>query len=171
VVTRNRRFAGPKRANQWVISHNESLIGAAGAPVIVEDLTADYETALGRIQTNTTVTAIRAYFGATASATPPTANGFVSIGIGFVNTNVTAAEIPDPLNDDFDWLFHSILPVVQGLATGDYAWGKGTEPLEINNRSQRKLRQAFSKLVVVARQDSNQNLNIVYGGRTLWKLP
>ena len=166
-----RQYPPSNRANQWIISHDESLIGAAGAPVIISDLTADYEAALGRVQNNSTVTAIRGRLGLTASATPPTANGFTAAGIAFVNTNVTAAEVPDPLDDNYDWIWHDISPVVQGLATGDYAWGKGTPPVMIYNKSQRKMRESFSKLVLVARQDSNQNLNVVFSCRTLWKLP
>ena len=166
------RGSSQRRTRQWIETHDEAVINS-GFVNIISDLTADYEAALGRTQAGATVMTIRGFVAAEAAATPPTAPDIISFGICFIPENLAsgAAGLPDPRTENYDWIWHQHAPSVQGLAQGDYLWGKGTEPIWFHNKSMRKQRETFSKLVLIARHDNGQSVNVQTGLRALWALP
>ena len=166
------RTRTPRKDRQWIISEVSSTIqDGIGTPILAHDFTADFDSAMGRTQSQVTVSNIRGHLCMTATATPPTANGIWAAGIAWMPESILASQLPSPITDDYDWIWHNIGGSTQGLATGDYLWGKGVDGLIINNRSMRKQRDAFSKLVLVTASATGQNANVFGGFRILYLLP
>ena len=169
---RNFRSSAPRRQRQWIIFDDEEVLNS-NIKTIVHDFTADYDAALERGQTGATVMAIRGQLSVMASATVPTAPDRLAAGIAWVPEGSVSNSVglPSPLADNYDWIWHTMMPVKQGLATGDQLWGAGTMPVIIHNKSMRKQPSAFSKLVLVVIQVSGQTANTIANGRVLWALP
>jgi len=142
-----------------------------GTPLELIDLTADFDSSLGRTQSKVTVSNIRGTVSLTSGATPSTAGGVWAAGIAWVPNSITTGGLPDPLSEDYDWMWHNIGVAVQGTAQGDYIYGSGTEPIILNNRSMRKQPDQFSKLLLIVSCATGQNVSVNAALRTLYLLP
>ena len=134
-------------------------------------LTADFETKLGHNSYDVTVMAIRGTLVPFAAATPPTdVPGEGAAGICWVPEDTAVTDFPDPLEDDYDWIWHSFFALGgYGIApTNNVALAP---PAEINNRSMRKQREGGSKLVIAVHSDVNQNVDWAGGVRVLYAMP
>ena len=160
-----------RRARQWVISDIDSANLATTATQLVRNMSSDYESALGRTPANVTVLAIRGTISTTIGASVASNNSKLAYGIAWIPEGlVTVAELPNPLTDDYDWIWRETV-FKSGGTSGDQITGPGTLPIIINNKSMRRQRETVSKLCLIARWDGDQSVNRVANIRTLYAMP
>jgi len=170
--TRFRRPSGVRKERQWILSQGDSVSVDATGPFILDDLTADYEAEIGMSPNNLSVLAIHGSIGAFAGATPPTSVGRTAFGIAWVPEGlVTKAELPDPLDDDYDWFFHRLWVNGRGLAANDPVWKDPGGAIPYSNKTGRKQRENHSKLVAIISTSANQTITCQTSNRVLYALP
>ncbi len=116
---------------------------------------------------------------ATAETTPVASNGLVGLGIAVVDRD--QSNVPDPLTDDFDWiwlyrspsLFTS--PADQPASAAWLLFPESASSIFINNRSMRKMKQNHLELVLIGQHNDgfagNHEPAVTGYLRTLIKLP
>ena len=160
-----------RRERQFIISVGNSATLGGTNPLIVNDITAAYEAELALTMSNITVAALYGSFKANSTATQWTGAADLALGMAFIpESMVTAAELPDPLLDDYDWIMHRIWCGMPPSATNQPFWDINGGVVAIENHSSRKQRENHSRLVVIARSNANQSLSVQFSARALFVL-
>ena len=160
-----------RKQRQWVTSDIDSNALAATATQLVRNMSSDFETVLGRTSASVTVAAIKGRIHTTNGATVASNNSKLAYGIAWLPENLTTvAEIPNPLTDDYDWIWREVVFKAEGVS-GDQVTGQGTDSILVDSQSMRRQRQTNNKLCLIARWDGNQSVNRVANLRTLYLLP
>ena len=164
---------GTRKTRQWVTSDIDSNVLAAGATQIIRNMTTDFETVMGRNSASVTVLAMKGTIqlthGSTSSGPFPTKNAF---GIAWIPENlVTVAEVPNPLDEDYDWIWREVVYGVGPHTSGNPLLGEGFPGIKVDSRSMRRQQQTSSKLCLIGRAEGAASINRIGNIRTLYALP
>ena len=158
-----------RRPRQWIISSIQSASFGSGTTQILHDLTSDFDTEMEKQAANLTALAIRGNLGIYAGASATTNPGQMAVGVAWIPEGlVTAGELPNPLTDDYDWMYHFGAPVGVIPARAGFR-GEGADPyVHFDQGGSRKQRENHSKLVVIGFQNTTSTFTKIGVARTLY---
>ena len=170
-MTNRRTFVRrPRRAVRWVLGGSGRINLAAGASAISDMLSVapDFE------KTDVTITRIR---GDLVVAYPNDNGGTAKLTMGLIVVTQSAfaagiAAVPDPALEDADWMWWSAYNMIEGF----YADSTGVERRivtpryeSIDNKSQRKMNEGESTLVLAVKNNGAFSLTYEMAARILLK--
>ncbi len=180
MTTRNRRNfrQGVRKERQWGITvGNGSIVAATQVASLLINLTSGLEATLGVSAHNWTVAAMKFDMAWRALAAGTAFDDLVvTAGITWADDDVIAAgtaSLPDPSEDNADWIWHSSLHC-QWISTSAFSTAGGPHVAKwmIDNQSMRKQRENNSSLVFIARATVlDRTVQGFLGGRALFLLP
>ena len=165
---------GTRKSRQWVTSDIDSNVLAATATQIIRNMTSDFETVMGRNSASVTVLALKGRIQLTHGST--SAGPFpikVALGVAWIPENmVTVGEVPNPLDEDYDWIWRDVSYGVGPHTGGGIPLRSPSDTgIVVDSKSMRRQAQTQSKLCLIGRNEGANSITRIGNIRTLYALP
>ena len=168
------RIRSPRRNRQWgIVSSNGAIVAATQAGNFILNMSAGVEASLGNTIAGMTISAIRLQLHMNFQATAVVGDrvacqwGIILASIDAVGQGASA--LPDPTEDDADWMAHGSFMVVADVAAVISRPRDGV--VTIDNNSMRKVRENNMRLELIVRATTLEDpISIFVSGRILYLL-